>query len=137
MKQRARIVDDDSEHDSFETTHGGNDVEPTSKRARLITTPASAPSASHQPDVLRDLRELQSCGFKVVMPTSAAPCAPLPMERRAEVSIESTDRQLERFDDEVLQDWLDLAELGGTPTWPQGITCQDVHSELSRRKRAT
>jgi hypothetical protein len=101
-------------------------------------------------DNLDELLEMQSLGIKVALPkvkVRRVIMDPLQVHDSpsdtphalsiASINFVTPDHHLEHVMSNDLQDWLDLVELGGSPTWPQGTTCKQVRTELSRRLRRT
>ena len=122
-------------------------LEPVAKRVCIdegcdfeLTVPATddipiviEQTCSHE-EVLLDLLDLQSHGLKVVLPNLDGTRIGTTSESSRGASVEVTN-VLEHVTTFILQDWIDLAELGGVPEWPQGTSCNSVRLELSRRSR--
>ena len=87
------------------------------------------------PSVVGELEELQNCGLKVIFPSAGIPQVSPSYETAPHVSVAVDSQPLEFYDIDILRDWVDLADLDGMPSWPQGVTCNDVKYELSRRSR--
>ena len=112
--------------DTDSCDEGDNAMRPPAKKADTKIMPT---------DVFDDLCALRDQGYKVILPASSVSNAPIAEVRPPTSTTTDYHNQLDPFEPEVLQDWLDLYELGGIPTWPQGTTCQVIRSELSRRSR--
>ena len=91
--------------------------------------------AAHIPDCdhLDELLEMQRSGLRVVLPQVKARSITTQLEQPRDAIIVDPCQQLRSIRSGVLQDWIDLSDLGGTPPWPLGLSYADVCAELHRR----
>lgn len=132
-RQPSGVAEDSSQDLSIDLT-----VDRASAETRATHIAANIVDVSvHEDDaVYNELLELQRGGARVVLPKRSSPHAP-PCTKRARTttSIDSVVVvQWDSISTSDLQDWTDLEDLGGTPSWPPGITGFDARRELHRRR---
>ena len=85
-------------------------------------------------DNLDELLEMQRFGIKVALPKVKVRRVIVDSLEIQDVIHESPQAVSSAgITTDDLQDLVDLAELGGNPTWPHGLNCNTARDELRRR----
>ena len=109
------------------------------KNARSENSSASASadrSAAQVNEVMSDLLELQSAGMKVMMPKCEATVTAHPDREQIPPAVSpAPERNWDHVPSTILNDFVELEELGGVPSWPEGLSTKLAKQLLRARKQ--
>ena len=85
-------------------------------------------------DDMNELLEMQRLGIKVALPSAKVRRITTdPQHAHSDTAVTPCAFPFAHIAIDDLQDWIDLAELGGSPVWPEGLNCTRAREELRRR----
>ena len=109
----------------------------TSQNATLRSDATATNAAERNLDSnIQDSIELQKAGARVVMPSSCVSVVSGAAPSRTETAQPAeAEQNWSHLDAAVLQDWIDLEELGGNAPWPIGLHLHAARLLLQARRQ--